>query len=134
MNAFRRILMVAGLIMLAAGLGWASPPNPTGSDSNFNTAGGAAALTFVTTGQNNTAFGDAALFIDVGGSNNTATGYEALANNNGNNNTAVGFDALLGPPPLALIVPARTTPRSDPKPSWTSPKAARIPPSEPGRC
>lgn len=58
---------------------WAfGPPNPTGSDANNNTAGGANALIDVTSGTDNTAFGFKALGVDNTGIDNTAMGSGAL--------------------------------------------------------
>ena len=83
---------------------WAGPPNPTGSDGNGNTAGGAVALQFVITpgdcgtvaGCNNTAFGDVALQANMTGDNNTAIGFATLFSNNGSDNSATGANALGG--------------------------------------
>ena len=60
-----------------------------------NTAVGAAALLFNTTGTDNAAAGAVALLNNTGGSNNTAIGSFALqANTTGNLNTATGLSAL----------------------------------------
>ena len=62
----------------------------------FNTATGAGALQANTTGGFNTATGTVALSSNTTGSNNTAIGRNALANNiTGSNNTATGTFALL---------------------------------------
>jgi len=67
--------------------------NTTG---RFNTATGAGALQSNTTGGFNTATGTVALSSNTTGSNNTAIGRNALANNiTGSNNTATGTFALL---------------------------------------
>jgi hypothetical protein len=67
--------------------------NTTG---RFNTATGAGALQSNTTGGFNTATGTVALSSNTTGSNNTAIGRNALANNiTGSNNTATGVFALL---------------------------------------
>jgi hypothetical protein len=88
-------LGIAGLVLLlGSGPSWAGPPNPTGSDANGNTAGGADALA-VNTGFNNTGFGYEALGKNTTGSYNTASGLFALPNNTtGNFNTANGQNAL----------------------------------------
>jgi hypothetical protein len=90
-------LGIAGLVfLLGSGLSWAGgPPNPTPSDAQFNTAGGANALFGNQTGSGNTAFGEDALAINNKGDYNTATGYAALLyNTTGSNNTASGYQAL----------------------------------------
>jgi len=77
--------------------------NPTGSDANRNTAGGANAfgtcLGFAGVGacigSDNVAFGAFALRANTTGSSNTATGTLALRDNTGNENTAIGAAALL---------------------------------------
>jgi trimeric autotransporter adhesin len=62
-----------------------------------NTAIGAFALYFNTTGDNNTANGVNALIYNTTGSGNTANGYQALFNNtSGSSNIAVGLNAGLG--------------------------------------
>jgi uncharacterized coiled-coil protein SlyX len=60
-----------------------------------NTATGAYALSFNTTGDGNTATGVAALFINSTGIWNTAVGWNALNVSNGNRNTATGYKALI---------------------------------------
>src|SRR5262249_60680722 len=56
-----RTLTIIGLmVLLGGGLSWASPPNPTPSDAQGNTAGGTNALQN-NTRTNNTALGDNAL-------------------------------------------------------------------------
>jgi len=64
------------------------------TSGNYNTAAGAFALRTNTTGIYNTANGFAALYTNSQGSNNTATGVGALQQNNANNNTADGYEAL----------------------------------------
>jgi hypothetical protein len=59
-----------------------------------NTATGMSALNLNTTGFGNTATGASALFLNVTGSFNTASGYQALLNNTGHDNTASGYQAL----------------------------------------
>jgi trimeric autotransporter adhesin len=60
-----------------------------------NTANGAGALLFNTTGSFNTANGDDALLSNINGNDNTASGDSALLNNTtGTNNTAIGAFAL----------------------------------------
>jgi len=64
-------------------------------EASENTAFGAAALLFNTTGSNNTAVGVAALLNNTTGGDNTATGEGALyLNTTGSFNTAVGLSAL----------------------------------------
>jgi hypothetical protein len=88
------ITVVSLSLLLWVGSSWGGPPNPTGSDAQANTAGGANALA-VTTGESNTAFGFGALQSDTTGGLNTAVGRDALfSNTTGGVNTAVGFDAL----------------------------------------
>jgi hypothetical protein len=60
-----------------------------------NTAVGAVALLFNTTGSENTALGVLALENNNSGSGNTATGIAALQNNNSSSNTATGWHAEL---------------------------------------
>jgi hypothetical protein len=92
---YQTITVVGLLLLLWVGPSWGGPPNPTGSDAQENTAGGANALANVTTGGSNTTFGLAALQNDNAGSHNTATGNGALFHNTvGNENTATGLDAL----------------------------------------
>jgi hypothetical protein len=62
--------------------------------ADSNTATGAAALLFNTTGTENTANGTAALELNDTGSQNTATGAFALFSNNSFDNTAIGSSAL----------------------------------------
>src|SRR5438105_4324432 len=65
------------------------------TSGGYNTAIGALALNFNTTGNNNTATGAYALFSNTDGGYNTATGLSALTGNTtGNNNTASGFATL----------------------------------------
>jgi hypothetical protein len=67
------------------------------NNGDQNTATGAGALLFHTTGNGNTANGAFALFSDTGGQANTATGALALFNNTiGTFNTATGASALSG--------------------------------------
>jgi hypothetical protein len=62
---------IAGLVLLLGiGLSWAGPPNPTPSDSNYNTAGGSFTL------------------LNNLGSYNTGFGYDVLGSNTGLGNTA----------------------------------------------
>ena len=70
-------------------------PTPDGCYSNFTTAEGCDALSFLTTGAGNTALGWRSLFLDTTGSFNTGVGGGALALNNADSNTAVGAAALL---------------------------------------
>src|SRR6516162_1575882 len=82
------------LLLLGSGLSWAGPPNPTPSDGNGNTAGGANALVS-TTCCYNTGFGEDALSMNTTGEGNTASGFRALLNNTtGFYNTANGMQAL----------------------------------------
>ena len=82
------------LLLLGSGLSWAGPPNPTPSDGNGNTAGGANALVS-TTCCYNTGFGEDALSMNTSGEGNTASGFRALLNNTtGFYNTANGMQAL----------------------------------------
>jgi len=60
-----------------------------------NTATGAAALLFNTTGTENTAVGTAALEFNNSGNVNSAFGALALISNTGSNNTAIGDRAML---------------------------------------
>src|SRR5580658_6754827 len=72
--------------------GYYAPP----SDSNGDTALGAAALNSDTSGTDNTAFGLLALAANTSGAYNSAVGAGALATNtSGANNTAFGYYALL---------------------------------------
>jgi trimeric autotransporter adhesin len=92
----RRTFGIAGLaLLLGSGPSWAGgPPNPTPSDSSFNTAGGSDAL-YNNDGVDNTAFGFGALFKNTTGSENTASGTNALLENTtGYWNTASGVAAL----------------------------------------
>jgi hypothetical protein len=83
------------MLVLGAERSWAGPPDPTSSDSLFNTAGGTAALSQNTTGQYNTAFGGKALSNNATGDYNTAVGGQALLHNiTGRDNTANGGNAL----------------------------------------
>jgi plastocyanin len=70
-------------------------PTPDGCYSNFTTAEGCDALSFLTIGAGNTALGWRSLFLDTTGSFNTGVGGGALALNNADSNTAVGAAALL---------------------------------------
>jgi endosialidase-like protein len=92
----RTIPFVALLVWLSSITpSWSSPPNPTDSDANFNTAGGTGALDAVTTGESNTAFGYHGLQSHTTGDSNTAVGSQALASNtSGSFNTACGRGAL----------------------------------------
>jgi len=66
-----------------------------GDLGNHNTAEGAFALNYLTTGSDNTATGYFALFSNTTGDNNTATGNGALhSNTTGAYNTATGHYAL----------------------------------------
>jgi trimeric autotransporter adhesin len=113
-HSHSRTLAIIGLALLSgSGPGWAGPPNPTGSDSNWNTAGGSYALYSNSTGYGNAAFGGVALFNNTGGnfnaafgsfalvsntlgSWNTASGVYALdSNTTGGSNTAIGYQALI---------------------------------------
>ena len=68
---------------------------PTRAGGEANTAIGARALYFNTTGGKNTATGARALYFNTTGYANTATGYLALSNNQiGRSNTATGHFAL----------------------------------------
>jgi uncharacterized coiled-coil protein SlyX len=69
-------------------------PAPDGGYPNGNTAEGALALQFLTTGTFNTALGNGALFSNGAGVQNTATGAGALLKNTANDNTATGAGAL----------------------------------------
>jgi len=93
-------LGIAGLVfLLGSGLSWAGPPNPTPSDQWGNTAGGDFALHNNTDGviTVNTAFGASALsFNTTGGLNSAFGGYALLHNITGNFNSAFGLDALFG--------------------------------------
>jgi len=61
---------------------------------SFNTASGVDTLSYAT-GDNDTAFGASALFYNTTGGDNTASGASALYNNiNGGNNTASGYQSL----------------------------------------
>jgi hypothetical protein len=61
-----RALGIVGLALLfGSGPSWAGPPNPTASDSNWNTAGGSYALYNNNASNYNTAFGGAALFVNT---------------------------------------------------------------------
>jgi hypothetical protein len=89
--------IVGVMLVLGAERSWAGPPDPTPSDSLFNTAGGTGALSNITNGsaEANTAFGYVALSSNTWGSNNTAFGERALKSNlTGYANTALGLDAL----------------------------------------
>jgi Chaperone of endosialidase len=85
------------LLLLGFNTAWGvSPPNPTASDADGNTAGGTDALVNVTTsGAFNTAFGKQALAFNTSGSFNTSIGADALFfNSGGGDNTAIGYRAL----------------------------------------
>jgi len=70
-------------------------PEPDGSYPGGNTAEGAGALNFLTSGLDNTATGSGALQNNTAGNNNTANGHGALfSNRTGSNNAAVGVGAL----------------------------------------
>jgi len=67
------------------------------SDSSSNTALGAEAFAFNTTGNDNTAFGFDAMDRNVRGSGNTAIGEGALSSNtDGSDNVALGYLAMSG--------------------------------------
>ena len=97
MNSLTRLVaVVAGLVLLMhVTLSWGGGlTNPTGSDTNGNTAGGLSALVNVdetgSGGFNNTAFGLNALSTNTTGDDNTAIGTEALLVITGSGNTASG--------------------------------------------
>jgi hypothetical protein len=70
-------------------------PCPAAVQAQSNTATGASALLFNTTGRYNTATGVGTLYSNTTGGYNTASGYTALyANTTGTNNVAVGASAL----------------------------------------
>jgi hypothetical protein len=89
------ITVISLSLLLWVGPSWGGPPNPTPSDAQGNTAGGAYALENVMTGSSNTAFGFQALQHDTTGQLNTAVGNGALVSNTeGSQNTATGLNAL----------------------------------------
>ena len=102
----RSFAMATGLVLLLTITpSWGQPVcaspgcNPTVSDANRNTAGGTGALANVNEtasgGFNNTAFGAAALFFNTTGDGNTGIGDRALNHNTtGGFNTASGVNAL----------------------------------------
>jgi len=108
------VLLTGFILVLTVTQTWGQIPNPTQSDANFNTAGGADALSNVnetasgglsntafgnfalrnlTTGSSNSAFGASALRLDVTGSKNTAVGHKALRNATGEKNIGIGYQA-----------------------------------------
>jgi hypothetical protein len=73
----------------------AQPPDPTASDSSYNTAAGSYALYSESNGTLNAALGYESLFRNTSGSLNTAVGGSALfGNTTGTNNVAAGSYAL----------------------------------------
>jgi len=101
------VLLIGVLAALAATqIPAAQPPDPTASDSLFNTAGGTGALQYLPGNQYNgfnTAFGYRALWdtgentASGGGSENSGFGsYVLSGNTTGTDNTAIGWDALAG--------------------------------------
>ena len=115
MTVSRHLVLLTGFILvLTVTQTWGQIPNPTQSDSNFNTAGGADALSNVdetasgglsntafgnfalralTTGSSNSAFGASALRLETTGSKNTAVGHKALRNATGEKNIGIGYQA-----------------------------------------
>ena len=101
MKTKKRLKLPLALLVLtqAMSAAWAvSPPNPTSSDTGFNTAGGKdALLNNVDTqfGNWNTAFGYQSLHANTNGKYNSGFGMAAMSDNTlGSNNTAVGTLAL----------------------------------------
>ena len=113
MNTMSRWMVVLALVSTSAN--GQESPNTVGSDdcedtamglgalgtlsrctgqAIYNTAAGALALSYDTTGYNNTAFGGATLYANQTGANNTAVGGSALYNNLASNNSALGLLAL----------------------------------------
>ena len=70
-------------------------PAPDGCYSNFTTAEGCGALSFLSTGLGNTGLGWYSLFSDTTANYNVGVGAGALILNNADSNTAVGTVALL---------------------------------------
>ena len=96
MNRFTIGALIPGALLLFGTPAHATqPPDPTASDSLYNTAAGSYALYNETSGKLNSAIGYEALYSNLSGIGNSGLGASTLfGNTTGNYNTASGVYAV----------------------------------------